>query len=137
MSNTQLTPYKENIFTKILNFFRNLFKKKQYVDTIDTSEKIPKEEHESQNFKNHILYQQEKDDLDTNNKNTLREQEKQRIMKLKTKYDNGEISIKEIESKDMEMLMKLYNVETEVINKNIERKTKRIINMLNELKQSI
>lgn len=137
MSNTQLTPYKENIFTKIINFFKSLFRKKQYVEKEDALSNIKQEEPFSNNFKNSILYQQEKQESKSEYlTNATREQEKQRIMSLKTKYDNGEISVKEIESKDMEMLMKLYNAESEVLSKSIERKTQRIINTLNKLKET-
>lgn len=137
MSNTQLTPYKENIFTKIINFFKSLFRKKQYAEKEENIANTIQEEPFSNNFRNSILYQQEKQENKSEySTNETREQEKQRIMSLKTKYDNGEISIKEISDNDMEMLIKLYNAESEVLSESIERKTQRIINALNKLKET-
>ena len=50
MNNKQLIEYKENIFTKIKNFFKNIFRKKQVNSNIEKTAIIP-EEIKKENYK--------------------------------------------------------------------------------------
>lgn len=58
-------------------------------------------------------------------------EEKKRLFNLKKKYDNDEIQVEQIDSKDIEILMKLYNAESEILNKKIESKIKNILEIIN------
>ena len=58
-------------------------------------------------------------------------EEKKRLFNLKKKYDNDEIQVDQIDSKDIEILMKLYNAESEILNKKIESKIKNILEIIN------
>ena len=58
-------------------------------------------------------------------------EEKKRLFNLKKKYDNDEIQVDQIDSKDIEILMKLYNAESEILNKKIESKIENILEIIN------
>lgn len=120
MMNNKLIPYKENIFTKISNFFKKLFssKKKETNKSID---KLPIYNNQSkENFIENILIKENK--------------EEKRLKTLQLQYDNGEIDEEDILDEDMDKLIEMYEKETEELNKETENIKIHISHMLKELK---
>ena len=62
--------------------------------------------------------------------------EKQRIAHLRKKYDNREISSKDISLEDMDKIIELYEQDTAKINEDILRRKENIARMLKELKKN-
>ena len=120
MNNNKLITYKENVFTRILNFFKNLFfkKKKTTVENIDENPiyNIP----DKNPFIENIVIKEN--------------EEEKRLKSLQLQYDNGEIDEEEISSDDMDKLIALYEKETEELNADTEKRKIHIAYMLKELK---
>lgn len=122
MKNNKLITHKENIFTKISNFFKNLFFRN----------------------KNKILECEEREYVETNNSKekfigniTIKEdEEEKRLRLLQLQYDNGEIDEADISDEDVDKLMEMYQKETEKLNADTEIRKKHITEMLKELKSS-
>ena len=91
MTKNELIPYKENIFTKISNFFKKLFFRK-------------KEVRESESNENNIYKKQLKEDFIESIAIKENEEEK-RLKELKHQYDNGEINEEDILEKDIDKLI--------------------------------
>ena len=122
MKNNKLIKYKENVFTKIFNFFKKIFsKKKLSVNKEDVDETI-KEEKNKSDFLEDIQIKEDK--------------EERRLKKLQLLYDNGEIDEDDLSESDIEKLVALYEKETEVLNADTERRKNHIAQMLKELKNS-
>ena len=62
-----------------------------------------------------------------------REEEKKRLFNLKRKYDNDEIQVDQINSKDMELLMNLYSIEADILNQSIESKRQKILEIIDKI----
>lgn len=122
MTKNELMPYKENIFTKISNFFKKLFFRK-------------KEVRESESNENNIYKKQLKEDFIENIAIKEKEEEK-RLKELKHQYDNGEINEEDILEKDLDKLIEMYQKETLELKNDTERRKKHIVQMLKELKQT-
>lgn len=122
MMNNKLIPYKENIFTKISNFFKKLFfRKKEYIEEI-VDEKTIYNIQQKENFVENIV---------------IKENEKEkRLKELQLQYDNGEIDEEDISDEDMDRLIEMYEKETEELNKETEKIKIHISQMLKELKNS-
>ena len=120
MKNNSLIPYKENILTKISNFFKNIFfrKKEAVLTNIDEP---------------HIYYKEQKNSFIENIKIKETEEEK-RLKTLKMQYDNGEIDEEDILDEDIDKLIKMYEKETEELNADTEKRKIHIAQMLKELK---
>lgn len=122
MKNNKLIKYKENVFTKIFNFFKKIFsKKKLSVNKEDVDETI-KEEKNKSNFLEDIQIKEDKEEI--------------RLKKLQLLYDNGEIDEDDLSESDIEKLVALYEKETEDLNADTERRKNHIAKMLKELKNS-
>ncbi len=122
MKNNKLIKYKENVFTKIFNFFKKIFsKKKLSVNKEDVDETI-KEEKNKSNFLEDIQIKEDKEEI--------------RLKKLQLLYDNGEIDEDDLSESDIEKLVALYEKETEDLNADTERRKNHIAQMLKELKNS-
>ena len=122
MKNNKLIKYKENVFTRIFNFFKKIFsKKKLSVNEEDVDETI-KEEKNKSNFLEDIQIKEDKEEI--------------RLKKLQLLYDNGEIDEDDLSESDIEKLVALYEKETEVLNADTERRKNHIAQMLKELKNS-
>lgn len=122
MKNNKLIKYKENVFTKIFNFFKKIFsKKKLSVNEEDVDETI-KEEKNKSNFLEDIQIKEDKEEI--------------RLKKLQLLYDNGEIDEDDLSESDIEKLVALYEKETEDLNADTERRKNHIAQMLKELKNS-
>ena len=122
MTKNELIPYKENIFTKISNFFKKLFFRK-------------KEVRESESNENNIYKKQLKEDFIENI--AIKENAEEKILKeLKHQYDNGDINEEDILEKDIDKLIEMYQKETRQIEADTEKIKTHIAQMLKELKQT-
>ena len=144
MKEDKLIPYKENIFTKISQFFKKLFfrKKKENFNNID--EKLITDKKQNENFAENTVIKENEEirrlkELRLQAEQRLKQlqiQEEIRLKNLKLQYDNGEIDEEDISSEDMDKLTKLYENETEMLNADTERRKNHISQMLKELKYS-
>ena len=120
MKNNKLVEYKDNIFTKIANFFKNIFSRKNIVETI-VREPINNEETKDDFLENIVIKETE---------------EEKRLKSLQLQYDNGEIEEEDILEEDIEKLIKMYEKETKELNADTERIKNHIAKMLKELKET-
>ena len=144
MKEDKLIPYKENIFTKISQFFKKLLfrKKKENLNNID--EKLITDKKQNENFAENTVIKENEEirrlkELRLQAEQRLRQlqiQEEIRLKNLKLQYDNGEIDEEDISSEDMDKLTKMYENETEMLNADTERRKNHISQMLKELKYS-
>ena len=119
MKNNKLIPYKENIFTKISNFFKKIFNKKTILEREE--DKAIYTDVSKENFIENILIKEN--------------EEEKRLKKLQIKYDNGEINEEDISEEDIEKLIDLYKKETEELNIDTEIRKEHIKQMFKELKK--
>lgn len=121
MKNNNLIEYKENLFTRIFNFFKNLFSRKNVSDN-----KIIKESNinikNKNNFFEDIQFKENKEEIE--------------LKRLQLLYDNGEIDEDDLSEEEIEKLVSLYKKETEKLNADTERRKNHISQMLKELKHS-
>ena len=142
MKEDKLIPYKENIFTKISQFFKKLFfrKKKENLNNID--EKLITDKKQNENFAENTVIKENEEirrlkELRLQAEQRLKQlqiQEEIRLKNLKLQYDNGEIDEEDISSEDMDKLTKMYENETEMLNADTERRKNHISQMLKEFK---
>jgi len=122
MMNNKLIPYKENIFTKILNFFKKiLFRRKEYIVERVDEKSIYNIQHKENFVRNIVIKENE---------------EEKRLKELQLQYDNGEIDEEDISEEDMDKLIEMYEKETEELNKETENIKIHISQMLKELKNA-
>ena len=124
MKEDKLIQYKENIFTKISQFFKKLFfrKKKENLNNID--EKLITDKNQNENFAENTVIKENEEirrlkELRLQAEQRLKQlqiQEEIRLKNLKLQYDNGEIDEEDISSEDMDKLTKMYENETEMLN---------------------
>lgn len=119
--NNKMIEYKENIFTKILNFFKRIFKK-DISPTENIIEKTIENEKKNNEFFENIYIKQNEEEM--------------RLKKLQLQYDNGEIDEDDILEEDMDKLIEMYEKETDELNKDTENIKIHITKMLNKLKNS-
>ena len=87
------------------------------------------------NVINLIKYYSEKNDAAFLKNIQLQEdEEKIRLMKLKLKYDNGEIDEEDISEEDIDKIVALYKKETEELNEDTLKRKTHIEKMLKEMK---
>lgn len=144
MKEDKLIPYKENIFTKISQFFKKLFfrKKKENLNNID--EKLITDKNQNENFAENTVIKENEEirrlkELRLQAEQRLKQlqiQEEIRLKNLKLQYDNEEIDEEDISSEDMDKLTKMYENETEMLNADTERRKNHISQMLKKLKYS-
>ena len=116
----QLIEYKKNIFFRIKEFFKRIFfGKKEHKIEINNEEIIVPTLNEK--FKENLIFKE-----DT---------EKQRLLNLKRKYDNGEVSKEDMTIEDIDCLIKLYDNETAILNADTKNRKNNIQKMLNELRK--
>ena len=122
--NNNLVPYKENIFTKISNFFKRLFSRKKNISKEEIAEQpvYANDNNQREVFKEQVVISEN--------------QEEKRLRLLKLQYDNGEIDEEDISDEDIEKIVEMYEKETDKINADTERIKKNIERMLKELKAS-
>ena len=119
--NNKMIEYKENIFTKILNFFKRIFKK-DISPTENIIEKTIENEKKNNDFFENIYIKQNEEEI--------------RLKKLQLQYDNGEIDEDDISEEDMDKLIEMYEKETDELNKETENIKIHITKKLNKLKNS-
>jgi len=115
MINNKMIKYKENMFVKIRNFFKNLFHKK----SISVNENINDMKSNS-SFIENIRIKEDKERI--------------RLKSLQQLYDNGEIDEEDILEEDMDKLIEMYEKETNELNADTERRKNHIVQKLKELK---
>ena len=118
MSGYSLTPVNESIFTKIKNFFKNLFGQQTIENTdnkVENQEKI----------KNSIFTENIK----------IEETEEQKLVRLQKLVREKRISEKDLSVEEREKLRKLYNSQIEDLRKSILQKRNKIMNIKNEQKR--
>ena len=123
MKNNKLIPYKENIFTKILTFFKSLFFRKKEAVMEDSDKKTIYDIEQKNSFIENIEIKEKK--------------EEKRLKTLKMQYDNGEIDEEDILDGDIDKLVKMYEKETEELNADTEKRKIHIAQMLKELKNGM
>lgn len=122
MKNNKLISYKENAFTRILNFFKKLFFKKKKA-TVEDIDKTP-------------IYNNQYKDSFIENIVIKENEEEKRLKSLQLQYDNGKIDEEEISDDDMDKLIALYEKETEELNADTEKRKIHIAYMLKKLKNA-
>lgn len=122
MGNNKLISYKENIFTKTLNFFKKLFFRKKKDTNKSIEELLIYNNQCKENFIDNILIKEDEDE------------EEKRLKMLQLQYDNEEIDEEDISDEDIDKLCKLYEKETDELNADTERRKNHIAQMLKELK---
>lgn len=122
MKNNKLITYKENIFTKISNFFKKLFSREKKSNLENINKKIISNNKNKKNFIENILIKEN--------------EEEKRLKNLQMQYDNGEIDEDDILDEDMNKLIEMYEKETKELNEDTERRKVHISKMLKELKVS-
>lgn len=120
MKNNKLISYKENIFTKISNFFKKLFFRKNK----DTSKSIDET----------LIYNNQCKDNFIKNIVIKENEEEKRLKELKLQCDSGEIDEEYISDEDMDKLIEMYEKETKELNADTERRKNHIAQMIKELK---
>ena len=124
MGNNKLISYKENIFTKTLNFFKKLFFRKKKDTNKSIEELLIYNNQCKENFIDNILIKEDEDE------------EQKRLKMLQLQYDNEEIDEEDISDEDIDKLCKLYEKETDELNADTERRKNHIAQMLKELKNA-
>lgn len=122
MKNNKLITYKENIFTKISNFFKKIFFRKKEVFAESIDEDTTYNNQYKENFIENIQIKED--------------EEEKRLKILQLQYDNGEIDEEDISEEDMDKLIIMYEQETEELNADTERRKNHIAQILKELKSS-
>ena len=122
MKNNKLIAYKENVFTKILNFFKKIFFKEKNIVLQENSQLNIQNDQPKEYFIENITIKEDK--------------EEKRLKILQLQYDNGEIDEEDISDEDMDKLIEMYEKETEKLNLDTERRKNHIAQMLKELKHS-
>ena len=118
MSGYSLTPVNESIFTKIKNFFKNLFGQQTIENTDNTVEN-------QEEIKNSIFTENIR----------IEETEEQKLVRLQKLVREKRISEKDLSVEEREKLRKLYNSQIEDLRKSILQKRNKIMNIKNEQKR--
>lgn len=118
MKNNKLIIYKNNIFTKIAEFFEKIFSRKKILQS------------KNENISNDIR------DSFIESIQIKKDKEKLRLCKLKQQYDNGEIDEDDIPDEDVEKLVELYEEETDKLKADTEKIKNHIRQMLKQLQKT-
>ena len=122
MKDNKLIPYKKNIFTKIINFFKNLFVRKEEIAMPDTDDKTVDIMAQREKFVRSIEIKEDEED--------------NRLKAIQLQYDNGEIDEDDISEEDIDKLVEMYEKETDELNADTEKRKRHIAKMLEELKRT-
>lgn len=114
--------YKENIFSKIKNFFKKIFNKKsdndQNIDLkVDNKEKV-----EEKTFTEQIIIRKDRNEIE--------------IEKLQEDFKQGNIFQEDIADDKKEKLIKLYKKQNEELKDKINKEKNEIKKILDDLKAS-
>ena len=116
----RLVKTNKKILSKIINFFKNLFKSKKYDSTKEESENIPIVK--NINFRNNM---QIKEDY-----------EKIELLKIQKKFKTGEILEDDIPENYYNKLLQLYDEQNEKIRKEIENNKRKIAEILSQMRNN-
>ena len=115
MKNNSLIVKEENIFSKIIGFFKKIFGKKEVVEAPIVEEKIEKEDKKINNRESEFLrYIQ------------INKKEDPELLELQRKFEAKEILMREMTDEQLIELTALYKRQIEDINRDIENKKTRI-----------
>ena len=115
MKNNSLIVKEENIFSKIIGFFKKIFGKKEVVEAPIVEEKIEKEDKKINNRESDFLrYIQ------------INKKENPELLELQRKFEAKEILMREMTDEQLIELTALYKRQIEEINRDIENKKIRI-----------
>ena len=109
----------ENIFGKIKEFFKNLFRKKEVDVNNISNEELEMEMEKSEDFRNSIR----NIEVDENN-----------IFELQRRYHSGEISVEELTDEQIDVLCDLYDEQIADLRKRIASINQMIDNYKNNKK---
>lgn len=109
----------ENIFGKIKEFFKNLFRKKEVDVNNISNEELEMEMEKSEDFRNSIR----NIEVDENN-----------IFELQRRYHSGEISVEELTDEQIDVLSDLYDEQIADLRKRIASINQMIDNYKNNKK---
>ena len=123
MRNNKLILYKEDFFTRISNFFKRIFFKKQ--------------KRLAENIEEKATYNNKSKEVFLKNIQIEQNEEEKRLKKLQLQYDNGEIDEDDISDDDADKLIELYKKETFELNADTEKRKNHIAKMLKELKGEV
>lgn len=118
MKNNKLIIYKNNIFTKIAEFFKKIFSRKKILQS------------KNENISNDIR------DSFIESIQIKKDKEKLRLCRLKQQYDNGEIDEDDIPDEDVEKIVELYEKETDKLKADTEKIKNHIRQMLKQLQKT-
>lgn len=121
MDNNKLIPYKENIFSKILKFFKQIISRKKLYSAENMTQETIESENNKVNFWENIQIKEDEEQI--------------RLKILQTQYDNGQIDEEDISDEDMDKLIEMYEKETEQLNRDTENIKFHISQMLKEIKK--
>lgn len=116
----RLVKTNKKILSKIINFFKNLFKSKKYDSTKEESENISIVK--NINFRNNM---QIKEDY-----------EKIELLKIQKKFKTGEILEDDIPENYYNKLLQLYDEQNEKIRKEIENNKRKIAEILSQMRNN-
>lgn len=115
MANNSLIPVNESIFSKIKNFFKNLFVQQTFENhELDTSKNIEQNEQE---IKNSIFTENIK----------VEETEEQKLLRLQRLIREKRISESDLSVEEKDKLRKLYNSQIENLRNSILQKRNKIM----------
>ena len=136
MKDKYLIEKKENIFTKILKFLKNLFKKdtKNNIEKSDIySNEIYKDENQSSNYNNSISESTSKEEeyttkYESDFLNYLRvdNRENPELLELQRRFESKEILMSEMSEKDLIRLNDLYNRPINNMKRDLENKKTKV-----------
>ena len=136
MKDKYLIEKKENIFTKILNFLKNLFKKdtKNNIEKSDIySNEIYKNANQSSNYNNYISESTSKKEeyttkYESDFLNYLRvdNRENPELLELQRRFESKEILMSEMSEKDLIRLNDLYNRQITKMKNDLENKKTKV-----------
>lgn len=123
MSNHSLMPVNENIFTKIKNYLKKLFKQQIIKDCkIENTDNILENQEE---IKNSIFVQSIK----------IEETEEQKLLRLQKLIREKKITENDLSEEEKKQLRKLYNSQIEDLRKSILQKRNKIMKIKYEQKR--
>lgn len=119
MGETRLTKVNNDIFSRVKDFFRNIFNKN--TETLKQSKEVVKKE--DANFKQLIQVKEDKEEI--------------RLLKLQEDFANGVIKEEDIREEDTEKLFELYDEQIEEINTKTEMYKQKILEIKAKLNKIV
>lgn len=129
MKNDYLIEKKENIFTKILNFFKRLFKGENSNKSINENSLDNLSDIISNNIeKNDYAYKAERSEEESEFLNYLRIDKKEDpdLLELQERFENKEILMSELSDEELIKLNDLYNRQINNMKRELENKRTKV-----------